>query len=648
MLKKNGSSNEQQLSDVLSEFARTMLTDFPIQAILDHLVERIVEIMPVSGAGVTLISPNVKPRLVAASDDAALRFEKLQTELGEGPCVLAHGSGAAVAAGDLRHEDRFPNFAPRALEAGLEAVFTFPLRHGADRPLGALDLYRDTPGALSGEAMTAAQTLADVAAAYILNAQARSDLQDSRDQSRHAALHDDLTGLANRTLMLERLEHALLRDGRSGRTSALFFLDLDRFKAVNDTYGHAVGDELLLAVADRLVHLVRPADTLARFSGDEFVILCEDLDTAAQADAVASRLESGLAQPFVLSDVEVVVAASIGIAFADHHDCAPEALLREADKAMYQAKRQGGGRYQVLDLRQAALADDHRAALEEDLRGAMRDRELYLAYQPIVATVGGHVTDVEALLRWAHPTLGPVSASAIKVPAERLGLMGEIGQWVLEQAWTDREDWPGLPHGNSLAVSVNVSSHQLLAPGFATRVSSLVKRGGDPGLLTLELTEDILVGGGERAAFVLDDLKDIGVTLALDNFGTGSLSLLSLREFPIDVVKIDRTIIAELERSSLGSIIVNAVVQGAHELGMTVVAQGVETIEQYHQLAKLGCESCQGYYFARPMPRSDLATFMHHHLDANPPTLPEAAVDKTPLEISGRCPTHSSYRCQVE
>ena len=244
------------VSEVLSEFARTMLTDFPIQGILDHLVKRIVEILPVTAAGVTVISPGSHPRYVAASNANALRFEQLQTELAEGPCVLAYTTGETVSVSDLSSEGLFPNFTPRAVTAGLAAVFTFPLHHGRSQ-LGALDLYRETPGELSREAMEAAQTLADVAGAYLVNAQARAELKDASDESRHAALHDALTGLPNRLLMVERLEHAFLRERRSSHTSALFFVDLDRFKAINDTYGHHVGDELLVAVADRLTEVLR-------------------------------------------------------------------------------------------------------------------------------------------------------------------------------------------------------------------------------------------------------------------------------------------------------------------------------------------------------------------------------------------------------
>lgn len=227
---------ERQLSSVLSEFARTMLTDFPIQGILDHLVLRIVDILPITGAGVALISPTTAPHYVAASDNAALRFEQLQTELGEGPCLAAYRTGEAVAVTDLRSEGRFDTFVPRAIAIGLAAVFTFPSRQGGDR-LGALDLYRNTAGTLSDEDMVTAQTLADVTAAYLLNAKARAGLQDSSDHFRQSSVHDPLTGLPNRVLLLERIEHAITRSGRSKKLVALLFIDLDDFKRVNDVHG---------------------------------------------------------------------------------------------------------------------------------------------------------------------------------------------------------------------------------------------------------------------------------------------------------------------------------------------------------------------------------------------------------------------------
>jgi len=348
---------EGRLSEVLSEFARTMLTDFPIQAILDRLVERIPDVLPVSGAGVTLISPGSGPRYVAASDRLALRFEQLQSDLGEGPCVAAAQGSVAVAVPDLRVDDRFPQFSPRGLAAGLGAVFTFPLRHGGDC-LGALDLYRGTAGPLDADAMTAAQTLADVAAAYLLNAQARADLRDASERARENALHDALTGLPTRALLVQRIADAISRDGAE-KMVAILYADIDLFKLVNDTYGHHAGDELLVAVAQRLNGVLRPGDTLARLAGDEFVILCENLDKESQAEVVATFVCAALSEPFVLSDAEVQVTASVGIAFAGRGADVPDQVLRDADAAMYQAKRKGGARHQFIDRRNGDHGDIH-------------------------------------------------------------------------------------------------------------------------------------------------------------------------------------------------------------------------------------------------------------------------------------------------
>jgi diguanylate cyclase (GGDEF)-like protein len=592
------------LSDVLGEFARTMLTDFPVQGILDRLVKRIVDVMPVTGAGVTLISAELTPRYIAASSESALRFEELQTELGEGPCLAAYHTGEAISVPDLRSMEWFPAFSPPALEAGLEAVFAFPLHH-ADLQLGALDLYRDQAGPLSPDSMSAAQTLADVASAYLISAQARADLQTSSDQARDAALHDSLTGLPNRVLMLQRLEHARRRGRRSRKTSAVFFLDLDRFKLVNDTYGHHVGNELLVAVAERLTGVLRPGDSLARLASDEFVILCEDLDDADQASAIAVRFDAALAEPFVLSEVELKMTASIGIAFTRRGAESPEDLLHDADLAMYRVKRRRGGELQGIDLSELYLVEDQER-LEHALPGAARRGELHLAYQPIVAAADGRLTGVEALLRWNLPSRGSVQPTVMIALAEQSGQIIDIGRWVLEQAWAERQRWPS-DQADQLALSVNVSAHQLMSAGFADTVAAVLdSQSTDPGLLTLEVTESVFVHDGERALFVLNDLKDIGVKLALDDFGTGYSSLGYLRRFPVDSVKVDREFVANLGHDPASHTIVTAVIQLAHGLGMTVISEGVETAEQHEKLTALGCDSCQGLYFAAPMPAASL------------------------------------------
>ncbi len=596
--------SEAQLSDVLGEFARTMLIDFPIQAILDRLVSRIVDVLPVSAAGITLISPGLDPHYVAASSESALRFEQLQTALGEGPCVLAYQTGQAVLVDDLRADNRFPKFAPLALDAGLVSVFTFPLHHG-HRRLGALDLYRDTPGPFSAPAMEAAQTLADVAAAYLLNAQARDDLKDASERSNERALHDPLTELPNRALLLERLDHAVLRARRSGKIAAILFVDLDRFKLVNDLYGHSVGDDLLVAVAGRLTGTLRSGDTLARLSGDEFVILCEDLNDPAEVDIIATRVVAAIAHPFFSGGHQLNVSASIGIAFSGRGDQLSEHILDDADAAMYQAKRSGGGHHQVVDLRELHLADE-RSSLEQDLNGAATRGELHSLYQPIVASGDGRIGGFEALLRWDHPTRGIVMPSLLIPIAERSGRIFELGGWMLDEACAERRHWHDLDPAARLTISVNVSAQQLMAQDFASLVARVLEAyDTDPRLLTLEITESVFVEDAERALIVMGELKQLGVALALDDFGTGYSSLSYLKQFPIDIVKIDKAFIDDLQSDPASGAIVFAVIELAHHLGMTVVAEGVETREQHQQLTSLNCDFCQGYYFARPMSAHD-------------------------------------------
>ncbi len=612
--------DKEDLADVLSEFARTMVTNFPIQGILDHLVRRIVEILPVTAAGVTLITAGHEPRYIAASDASALRYEKLQSELDEGPCLEAYHTGIGVVVPDLRLDDRFPKFGPRALESGLAAVFTFPLRH-EDIQLGALDLYRDTAGPLSRGSLIAAQTLADVAAAYLINAQARSDLQDSSDQSREAALHDPLTGLPNRVLMLQLLEHAFRVGRRSRKISAVMFLDLNRFKEVNDSHGHQVGDELLVAVAQRLTTLLRPGDSLARLSGDEFVILCEDLTDPSAVDPIAVRLDAELAKPFALSHVKVTTSASIGIAFTGRGSDSPEELLRDADLAMYRSKRDRVETHDVLDLRQLHLAGHH-AGLARGLPGAIDRDELHVDYQPIVEAADGRVTGVEALLRWTHPSRGPISPTVFIPFAEQSGQIIELGRWVLERVCADRQRWQHRSSTN-ISISINASAHQFMAAGFAQSVAdALASTNTDPASLTLEVTESVFVRDEERALIVLAELKDVGIKLALDDFGTGYSSLGYLNTLPIDTIKLDRSFIAGLTDQPSSQEIVVAIIGLAHGLGMTVVCEGVETAQQHQRVTRLGSDRCQGFYFAKPMSADLVEGLIHANPGGRAPHLP--------------------------
>jgi diguanylate cyclase (GGDEF)-like protein len=597
---------EAKLSAVLGEFARTVATDFPIQGILDHLVESIVAILPVTAAGVTLISGGKAPRYISASSESAMRYEKLQTRIGEGPCLLAYTSGEAVAVPDLREEGRFPQFTPSALEAGLAAVFTFPLRRGSGLQLGALDLYRDTPGGLGRHDMEAAQTLADVAAAYLLNAEAREVARATSDRFRHSSLHDALTGLPNRLLLQERLEHAARRARRSRSDLAILFIDLDHFKQVNDEHGHHVGDELLVAVAKRLTSLARPGDTLARVAGDEFVFLCEDMRSAADVELLAGRVDAAFAEPFALSQSAIAVSASVGVAFSGLGVAISERLVDEADHAMYQAKRRGGARHQVIELREA-LRVTEMDSLERDLRVAFAQDQLDVAYQPIVRSADGTVIGLEALLRWTHPQRGSVPPPSVVGLAEQIGLIGDLGAWILDRSCRDHRNWL-LEHPDAeLYLSVNVSVPQLMAPGFCAGVKRIVERHDmTPGNLVLEVTESIFMEDINRATTVLADLKALGIRIALDDFGTGYSSLSCLRRLPVDIVKIDQGFVAEIGCTADGIVIVAAITNLAHALGLSVTAEGVETQRQRDEVLSLGCESAQGYFFAVPLSRAEI------------------------------------------
>jgi diguanylate cyclase (GGDEF)-like protein len=585
-------------------------------------VRRIVEILPVTAAGVTLISDTTKPRFIAASDESAMRFERLQTDLREGPCLAAYQTGEAISSPDLTRESRFPQFTAQARAKGLAAVFTFPLGDG-ERRLGALDLYRTTAGQLNDHEMDAAQTLADVTTAYLLNAQARADLQSAAESAIAVALHDALTGLANRGLLMQRLQHAVRRSRRSQKMVGLLFVDLDRFKQINDRFGHAVGDELLVSFTERIVGLLRPGDTMARLAGDEFVVLCEELDESVQAHRVARRIRYALAEPFGMSSVEVAVTASIGVAIltpgptpsegttlttdgVDDDMQVAEQLLREADTAMYQVKTEGGDSHGVIDERQLRVIND-RLNLSRDLSGALARGELENHYQPIVTTNDQHIVGAEALLRWSHATLGRIGPASFIPLAEQSGLIVSIGRAVLEQCCRDKAQWHGAEATSDLlGIAVNVSPHQLLSAEFTRTIQEvLVSTDTDPTVVTLEVTESALIQDHDRALVVLQSLKRLGLRLALDDFGTGSSSLTHLRDFPVDTVKIDRSFVNDLASESTSRHIVESVITLAHRLGITVVAEGVETASQYQTILGLGCDSYQGYHFSPPIPTEE-------------------------------------------
>jgi diguanylate cyclase (GGDEF)-like protein len=434
---------------------------------------------------------------------------------------------------------------------------------------------------------------------------------DTEEALAHQALHDPLTGLPNRALLLDRLAQAAARAGREPTPLAVLFLDLDRFKVVNDGLGHRAGDELLQAVANRLLAVVRPEDTVARLGGDEFVVLCEHLMHEEQAAHLAERIAEVLRRPVTVSEREVSITASIGIVLADAGAVAPEALLRDADTAMYQAKERGRDRFELFDA-PARKRVMERLETEVALRRAVDRGELRLCYQPEVSLEDGRIIGVEALLRWEHPEQGLQLPGQFLALAEETGLIIPIGEWALEEACRmAMAIQPANPEAEPLVVWVNLSGRQLVQPGLTERIAQiLAETGADPNTLGLEVIESVIVEDPRTSGETLRTLKRLGLRIAIDDFGTGFSSLSRLRRFPVDVLKVDRSFVAGIGLDEEDSVIVKAVVGLAHSLGMTAVAEGVESLQQSAALRAMGCDSAQGFYFARPVEARYLATLV--------------------------------------
>jgi diguanylate cyclase (GGDEF)-like protein len=481
-----------------------------------------------------------------------------------------------------------------------------------------LQMRRSDGGMLSVEAVVIGRFDDPDIDGCLLNIRDQSERLVLEEALRHQAFHDPLTALPNRALFEDRLSHAFERTARGGHSLCLLLADLDDFKDINDTYGHALGDAVLVEVAERLMHAVRTEDSVARLGGDEFAVLIDEMTSEHDGARAAERIIEALAEPVVVGDVEVFAHASIGIAFASAAGGGIETtkqligqLLIDADLAMYEAKRQGrrGFRFYASSMQKGIK---EWMAMRSELERGLSRGEFVLHFQPIVEIETGAIVGAEALIRWMHPERGLVPPLEFIPLAEQTGLIIDIGRWVLAQACTEAAGWaPSEVGGSTPYVTVNVAAPQLQQPGFVQDVRDVLRDTGlPPSRLVVEVTESALIEDTEGNVLKLEQLRDIGVRLAIDDFGTGYSSLSYLRQFNLDILKIDKSFIDALGRESKGSALVAAMVAMGTSLSMEVVAEGIEDSGQLRDLRTLHCDLGQGYLFAKPVPAADLAALL--------------------------------------
>jgi diguanylate cyclase (GGDEF)-like protein len=564
-------------------------------------------------AGVELLALEIGAVVELLPSEDAVAFRALHGLPGvrvsdRAPAGLGSQSGFALLSGrpavvtDWATERRFERsevLRTLGTTSGLTVVI-----EGRRGPFGALGFHSMAPRTFKAGDIDFVQALANVLGDVV-------ERQLTDDDIRHRALHDPLTGLPNRLLFVDRLGQATERQRRHRDTlTAVLVLDLDRFKLVNESLGHRAGDELLAAAAPRLRQAVRSSDTVARFGGDEFGILLEDIAGEQDAIDMAERIAGVFARPFVLDGNEHFVTTSIGIALAEGGERA-EDLLRDADVAMHRAKERGRARYELFDeaLRGRALL---RLRVENDLRRALERDELTLHYQPLVSLIDRRMVSVEALVRWDHPERGRISPADFIPVAEENGLIEPIGRWVLERACRQAAEWcRERPDAAPLTMSVNLSAVQVANPMLAATVATALRVSGlDPSCLALELTESMLVADNEELSETLVALKALGVRLVLDDFGTGYSSLSYLTRLPLDALKVDRSFVDGLGTESRDTAVTEAIVAMSRALSLRVVGEGAETELQVAELARLGCDFVQGFHFSRPVPAHEITRML--------------------------------------
>jgi diguanylate cyclase (GGDEF)-like protein/PAS domain S-box-containing protein len=538
------------------------------------------------------------PELAAFHEHSKARLGRPSKGLGLSRRVWE--TGAPVWLADLTSD---MDFARRecAVQAGLKSAFAFPLRVGGDL-YGVMEFFGTQPREPDETVLRVAETVSSHIGQFIARKQAERNLQ-------FVASHDALTGLFNRSMFSERLQQALAQAHRHERRLAVLFIDLDGFKLINDMLGHDAGDVLLADLANRLRVCMREGDTLGRMGGDEFVVLIEGYDEDTQLLEVARKVLETVAEPFLLRDGEHHVTASIGIAaYPQDGEDAPD-LLKNADIAMYRAKEQGKNNYQFHSPEMNTHLVE-RVGMENALRRALDRGELKLFYQPIVSVQDNRLLGVEGLIRWMHPSQGVINAPEFVPIAEDAGLFSAMGDWVLQSACAQLRAWQ-LGGSGSMRVAVNVSMRQFAQDDFIQRLRESAHAASvDPAHLDVEVTESILMRNAERAGKVLGQLKDLGTHIVVDDFGTGHSSLGCLKRFPVDAVKIDRSLINRVPSAMDAVELTRAVIAMAHSLKLSVIAEGVESRQQWEFLREHGCDAMQGNFFCAPAPADALALML--------------------------------------
>ena len=442
-----------------------------------------------------------------------------------------------------------------------------------------------------------------------------TELKSHEEQMIHDALHDTLTSIPNRTLLLDRIRQSLVRRKRYPETSfAVIFIDLDRFRLVNESLGHIHGDELLKLISERLKGSIPIGDTVARLGGDEFSVLIQDIVCVKDAENIAKDIQDSFSKPFSLGDREVFASASMGIAHSDNDYKTPEEILRDSELAMYRAKRDGKAQSIVFEkrFRQSTLSP---IDLDTDLRRALDRDEMELHYQPIISMRDRSISGFEALLRWSHRSRGAISPNEFIPLAEETGLIYDLGQWVLRKACEQIADWnKDKSKEEQLEISINLSGRQFSDPNLVGGIfENIEKSGFNAEFLKIEITESALMENAQRSVSMLNQLKDLNIKVCVDDFGTGYSSLSYLHTFPIDTLKIDRSFVHDMSRNFRNMEIIRTIIMLAHNLKLDVIAEGVETAEQYAQLSALGCQFAQGFYFSRPVNSSDAALLIQQN-----------------------------------